>query len=130
MAGMAWYMVWPGEVWHDILYGLADMAWYMIRPGKVCGNDYVFYGIVLAMVPFICGEANVSWRSCSHVQDPFISRGTVTCMFRSHVKLLFTLGGSKLRDCEYISLFWDRALDSHSYCVLSVDQVFCESLYL
>ena len=56
-----------------------------------------------AMVPFTCGEADVSWRSCSHVQDPFACRGTVTCMFLSHVQLLFTLGSeSKLRDCEYI----------------------------
>ena len=30
----------------------------------------------------------------------------------------------------YISLFWDSTLDSHNYCVLSVDQAFCESLYL
>ena len=28
-------MVWPGEVWHGILYDLAGMAWYMIRSGKV-----------------------------------------------------------------------------------------------
>ena len=56
-----------------------------------------------AMVPFTCGEADVSWRSCSHVQDPFTSRLTVTCIFRSHVQLLFTLDNdSKLRDCEYI----------------------------
>ena len=66
--------------------------------------------------------------SCSHVQDPFTSRRTATCMFRSHVKLLFTLGsGSKLRACEYISLFWASTLDSHNYCVLGIDQAFCES---
>ena len=54
-------------------------------------------------------------------------------MFRSHVQLLFTLGSdSKLRDCEYIyiSLFWDSTLDSHSYCVLSVDQVFFLKIYI
>ena len=50
-------MVWPGEVWHYILYGLADMTWYMITPGEVwhvCGNAYVnfiFYGIALGYDP-------------------------------------------------------------------------------
>ena len=74
------------------------------------------------MVPF-------TWRSryqlevCSHVQDPFTSRGIITCM------LLFTLGSdTKYRDCDITVL--DRTLDSHSYCVLSIDQAFCESLYL
>ena len=56
-----------------------------------------------AVVPFTCGEADVSWRSCSHVQDPFTSRGTITCMFRSHVQLRFTLGSDiELRDSEYV----------------------------
>ena len=53
----------------------------------VCENAYMnfmFYGIALAMVPFTCGEADVSWRSRSYVQDPFTSSGAVTCMFRSH----------------------------------------------
>ena len=48
---MAWYMLWPGEAWHGIWYGLAGMAlekvwpgghgivygmarkWYMVKPG-------------------------------------------------------------------------------------------------
>ena len=54
-----------GEVWHGILYGLAGMAWYMIWPGEVCGNAYVnfmFYGIALGY-----GLVHM-WRSCSHVQ--------------------------------------------------------------
>ena len=73
----------------------------------VCANAYVNL-LPWAMVLFTFGEIDVSWRSCSHVQDPFTSRVTITCMFRSHVQLLFTLGGdSTLRDCEYISLFWD-----------------------
>ena len=56
-----------------------------------------------AMVPFTCGEADVSWRSCSQIHGPFTNRGTVSCMFHSHVQLLFTLGSdSKLRDCEYM----------------------------
>ena len=47
-----------------------------------------------AIVQFTCGEADVSWRSCSHVQDQFTSRGTVTFMFRSHVQLSGSRGGS------------------------------------
>ena len=72
----------------------------------VCGNAYVnfmFYGIALGYGPFLFGEADVSWRYSLHVQDPFTIRGTVTCLFLSHVQLLFTLGSDrKLRDCEYI----------------------------
>ena len=52
----------------------------------VYGNAYVnfmFYVIALGYGPFTCGEADVRLRSCLHVQDPFTSRGTVTCMFRS-----------------------------------------------
>ena len=56
----------------------------------VCANAYVNL-LPWAMVPFTCGEADVSWRSCSHVQNPFTSKVTITCMFRSHVQLLFTL---------------------------------------
>ena len=77
----------------------------------VCANAYV-NSLPWALVAFTCGEANVSWRSCSQVQDPFTSKVTITCMFRSHVHLLFTLGSdSTLRDCEYISLFWDRIFE-------------------
>ena len=28
--GMAWHMVWPGEIWHCIFYRLAGMTWYMV----------------------------------------------------------------------------------------------------
>ena len=62
LMGMTWYMVWPGELWHSILYGLAGMAWYMIRLaryGMVCANAYVNL-LPWAMVPFTCGEADVS----------------------------------------------------------------------
>ena len=80
------------------------------------------------MIPLTNGEADISWRPCSHVQDPFTSRGTVTCMFLSHVQLLFNLGSdSKLRGIMNI---YTIVLDSHSYCMLSIDQAFCESLYL
>ena len=99
---MVYGMVWPGG--HGIVYDKAwrGMAWYVEMLMRIS----CFMALPWAMVPFTCGEADVSWRSCSHVQDPFTSRVTVTCMFRSHVQLLFTLGSdSKLRDCEYISLF-------------------------
>ena len=84
------------------------MAWYV----KSASVNFFFYGIALGYAPVTCGEADVKW-SCSHIQDPFTSRGTIACMFRSHVQLLFTLGcESKLR----ISLFWDRILDSQLLC--------------
>ena len=88
---MVWCMVWPGGqgmvygmAWlarHDIWYGLAVMAWYMVWPGGVC------YSMLKDIV-----KRHVSWRSCSHVPDPFTSKGPFTCMFRSHVQSLFTLG--------------------------------------
>ena len=110
IAWWAWHgMCYGMESWHGVLYDLAGMAWYTKRSGEVwmvCGNAYMnfmFYGIALDTSPFTCGEADVSWRSCSQLQDPFTSRGTVTCMFRLHAQLLFTLGSeSKLRDCENI----------------------------
>ena len=64
------------------------MAWYLEMIMSISG----FMALYWAIVPFTCGEADVSWRSCSHVQDPFTSRGTVTFMFRSHVQLS---GGSR-----------------------------------
>ena len=33
---MAWHMVWPSEIWHG-LYRLAGMEWYMVWPGEVAG---------------------------------------------------------------------------------------------
>ena len=105
--GLAWY-IWPagpGEVWQYILYGLADMAWYMIMSGEVwhdmwkclCKFHVLWHSLGLR------SHSDVSWRSNAHIQDLFTSRGTVTCMFLSHIQLLFTLGrDSKLRDCEYI----------------------------
>ena len=116
-AGMTWYMVWPGELWHGILYGLAGMAWYMIRP------DEVWHSMCKCLCEFIAlgyGPVHM-WRSrCQlevHVQDPFTSKVTITCMFRSHVQLQFTLGSdSTLRDCEYISLFWDRIFEKAYTC--------------
>ena len=38
IAWRAWhgtYMVWPREIWHGTLYGLASVAWFLIRPGEV-----------------------------------------------------------------------------------------------
>ena len=86
--GMAWYIVWPGG--HGMVYNNAwrGIAWYMGLLMLIS----CFMALHWAVVPFIRRVADVSWRSCSQVQDPFTSRGTVTCMFRSHVQLLFTLG--------------------------------------
>ena len=103
------------EAWHGILYGLAGMAWYMIRPGEVwhgmwkclCEFHVLWHCLGLwsrshVERPMSNGSPVHTYRkSCSHVQDT--SRGIVTCMLRSHVQLLFTLGSeSKLKDCENI----------------------------
>ena len=135
--GIAWYIVWPGG--HGMVYNKAwrGMAWYV---GMLMWNS-CFMALPWAMIPFTCREADVSWRSCLHVQDPFTSRGTVTCMFRSHVQLLFTLGSdSKLRDCEYKPgkkgsahlwvlvnsvLFWN----GYIWCYIScLEKSFCSNL--
>ena len=96
-------------MWHGIGSSLVGTAWYMIRSGEVWHDmwnayvNFMFYGIALGYGPVHMWRSRVSWRSCSHVQDPFTNRGTVTCMYLSRVQLLFTLGSeSKLRDCEYI----------------------------
>ena len=92
---MAWHIVWPGG--HDMVYDKAwrGMAWYL----EMLMWISCFMALPWAIVPFTCGETDVSWRSCSHVQNPLTSRGSVTCIFRSYVQLLFTLGSdSKLRD--------------------------------
>ena len=48
-----------------------------------------------------------------------------TCMFHSHVQLLFTLGrDSKWRDCEFIDHCSGLDISTFSYCVLSVAQAF------
>ena len=110
---MVYGMAWQCNVSHGIWYDLAGMAWYMTWPGVHgmvwytvwhCGHGMVWWtwnaiwyglaGIPLYMI-FTRGVADVSWRSCSHVPYPFTSRGPLTCMFRSHVQLLFTLD----RDC-------------------------------
>ena len=62
------------------------MSWYVERHSIT-----YFKALPWAIVPFTRGVADVSWRSCSHVPDPFTSRGPFTCI-RSHVQLLFTLG--------------------------------------
>ena len=104
-------MVRPGELWHGILYDLAGMAWYMIWPGEVWHGlcKCLCECIALGYGPVHIWRRRCQLRFCSHVKDPFTNRVTVTRMFRSHLQFLFTLGSdSKLRDCEYISLFWDR----------------------
>ena len=91
--GMAW---WPwlgicyGLAWqasHGILYGLASMSWY-VESHRITSIK----ALPWVIVPFTHGVADVNWRSCSHVPDPFKSKGPFTCMFRSHVQLLFILG--------------------------------------
>ena len=59
---MALSMVWPGG--HGMIFGIdwEGLAWY----GMVCANAYVNL-LPSAMVPFTCGEAYVSWLSCSNV---------------------------------------------------------------
>ena len=73
-----------------MVYGMArrGMSWYVERHSITC-----FKALPWAIVPFTCGVADVSWKSCSHIPDPFTStRGPFTLMFRSHVQLLFTVG--------------------------------------
>ena len=70
--------------------------------------NFLFYGIALGYGPVHM------WRSQCQLE-----------VLYAHVQLLFTLGSdSKLRLRIYKTLFWDRILYSHSYCVLSVDQAF------
>ena len=66
-------MVWPGG--HGIVYGMAwrDMPWYVERHSIA-----YFKALPWAIVPFTRGVADVSWRSCSHVPDPFTNRGPFT----------------------------------------------------
>ena len=103
-----------------------------------CGNDYVnfmFYGIALGY-----GPAHMRSSRCQ-LEVLFTRKGPVhkynvegplhACsvhMYNSCSLWAVTVNWEIVE--IYISLFWDRILDSHSYCVLSVDQAFCESLYL
>ena len=74
-----------------MVHGMAwrGMTWYVERDSIT-----YFKALPWAIVPFTRGHgvADVSWRSFSHVPDPFTSSGPFTCTFRSHVQLLFTLG--------------------------------------
>ena len=73
--GMIYGMAWRS--WHGICNGMAGITW----PGKVCGKAlyfpeyYMLYPLPWTIVLFTRGVADVSWRSCSHVPDPFTSRG-------------------------------------------------------
>ena len=62
-------MVWP--VGHGIVCGMAwrDMPWYEER------HSIAYFKAR--------GVADVSWRSCSHLPDPFTSRGPFT--WRHHI---------------------------------------------
>ena len=75
---MAWYMIWPVDVWHGILYVLADMAWYLITVGEA------WHGIQKC----IC-EFHVLWHclglwSRSHVMS--VGGPVLTYMIRSQVE--------------------------------------------
>ena len=70
-----------------MVYGMAccGMSLYVEMHSITC-----FKALPWALVPLTCG---VSWMSYSHVPERFTSRRPFTCMFRSHVQLLFTLVG-------------------------------------
>ena len=105
-------MVWPCG--HGMVYGMACRGWHGIWYGLA---RYCMVYDIAGGHDMVYGEADVSWRSCSHIQDPFTSKVTITYIFRSHVQLLFTLGSdSTLRDCEYISPFWDRIFEKAYTC--------------
>ena len=61
------------------------MAWYMEMLMRVS----CFMALPWVMVPFTCGEADVSWRSCSHVQ--LRPKGLVKLDSYCSDKLLFIL---------------------------------------
>ena len=95
MAGLAWYIVRPSGhrlvLWYCLIC-LVSLAWDMVWP---CGHRMritCFKALPWTIVPFTRRVADVCWRSCSHVSDPFTIRGPFKCMFSSHVQLLFTLG--------------------------------------
>ena len=71
-------MVWPGEVWPDIhvVYDLTGMAWYIIWSGEVWHGmwkcvyvNFMFYGISLGYSPVHMWRSRCQLESCSHVQD-------------------------------------------------------------
>ena len=81
--GMAWYIVWPcgdGIVYDNACRG---MAWYV---EMLINVNFMCYGIALGYGPVHMWRSRCQLAANSHIQDPFTSRGTVTCM------LLFTLG--------------------------------------
>ena len=111
-SGMAWYTVWPGG--HGMVYDKVwrGMAWYV----EMLMWISCFMALPWAMVPLTCGEADVSFRSCSVPMHSSCSLWAVKVNWEI-VNI-------------YIPLFLVRIFDSHSYCVLSTDQAFCESFDL
>ena len=77
---MAWYMVWLREIWHGILYGLANMAWYMITPGEV------WDGIWKCLCEFHC----LGLWSLSHVEKPISVGGLVHTKRDCYMHVPFT----------------------------------------
>ena len=78
LAGITWYMVWPGG--HRMVYGMAwrGMPWYVEMYSITC-----FKTLPWAIVPFTRGVADVSKTVGGLVH---------TYRNLSHVQLLFTLG--------------------------------------
>ena len=104
-----WYGV-CGIAWQCMVYDIAlhAMAWYVERHYKLCSITCSM-ALPCPMVMFTPGQTNVSWRSCSHVQDPFTRRRPFTCMFHSHLQLLLTRTNISKRSTG------PRTLDIHSY---------------
>ena len=154
---MAWHMVWPSEIWHGIWYRLVGMvygmtwrgmAWYIVWPGGH-GMVYVIKSGEVWHIMWKClCEFHVLWHCLglwyrSHVEK-LMSVGSPVHTYRTrsqvegplHACSVHMYSSCSLVNWEIvniyscISLFWDRILDSHSYCVLSVHQAFYESLYL
>ena len=78
---MVYDMAWRGMSWYVESYRITcikGVPWAIVWPMSIGGHVHTY-------------------RTRSKVE------GLFTCMFRSHVQLLFTLGmNSKQRDCEFI----------------------------
>ena len=65
-------MVWPGNTWHGIWYGLVGMAWYMAWPGvhgMVYGMElWAWNGIYIKVwraSHIVCGMTYMEWNATS-----------------------------------------------------------------
>ena len=64
-----------------MVYGMTwrNMSWYLEGHSITC-----FKALPWVIIPFTRGVADVSWRSCSHVSDPFTSRVPFTCILHTY----------------------------------------------